>query len=343
MNDHTEPGRRPPRYRALFAKLKRRHVFKVAMVYGATAFLVLAAVELVYEVVDLPAALITILTAFAFLGFPLAVAFAWRFEITADGVRRIPPPAEGEIEAIASASRRERWPAGFLALAGLFLLVGGVGGAWLARKQASSNPAETSAEASGPSNLEAPGTVQLFNAGLMASLHGRNGDAIQAFTAALEIERRPEILDARSRAYLEVDRNDEAVSDAEEAVALEPDNPAYLNNRAWAYREVGRDADALADLNRALSLDPGLEDARLNRATLLRTMERHEEAVADFTYIIEARPENAAGYFNRASALQAAGRTEKAVADLERFIELTGNARLEARARERIARWEGQE
>ena len=130
---HRTPTLKP--YRALFAELKRRHVLKVASVYGAVAFVVVQAVDVLQKTLGLPEWFLTFFVALAFLLFPIGLVLAWAFEITPEGVRPTRPAGAGELEAIALAARRERWPAGMFALVGVFLLVGGVGGAWLARQE----------------------------------------------------------------------------------------------------------------------------------------------------------------------------------------------------------------
>ena len=75
-------------YQRLFAELKRRHVFRVAAVYGATAFVVVQVADLLQEALRLPEAFLTGTAVLALLGFPIYVVLAWAFENTTDGVVR---------------------------------------------------------------------------------------------------------------------------------------------------------------------------------------------------------------------------------------------------------------
>ena len=120
----TSPDRRP-RYQTFLAELKRRHVFKVAAVYGATAFVVLQLADIVFPSMGLPEWTIPLIVALTLAGFPLALVLAWAFETTPDGVRKTDPAASGELEAIASQPRGARWPSGVLAVLGFALLLGG--------------------------------------------------------------------------------------------------------------------------------------------------------------------------------------------------------------------------
>ena len=114
------------RYQAFLAELKRRQVFKVMAVYGAVAFVVVQAADIVFPRLGLPDWTITFIVAVTVIGFPIAVVLAWAFELTPEGVKRTDAAAAGELEAIAAQPRGRRWPAGILALAATILLVGGI-------------------------------------------------------------------------------------------------------------------------------------------------------------------------------------------------------------------------
>ena len=69
-------------------ELKRRNVFRVAIAYIITAWLLLQAVDLVLENVNAPDWVMQVFMLALAIGFPLAVFFAWAFEMTPDGVKR---------------------------------------------------------------------------------------------------------------------------------------------------------------------------------------------------------------------------------------------------------------
>ena len=110
-----------PGHQRFFAELKRRHVFRVAAVYGATAFVIVQAADVFQEALRLPEAFLTGVAVLALLGFPLALVLAWAYERTPDGVRKTVGAETGEIESIASAPAGKRWPIGLAALAGAAL------------------------------------------------------------------------------------------------------------------------------------------------------------------------------------------------------------------------------
>ena len=86
----------PPSKLATFlAELKRRRVFRVAIVYAGVAFIVFQIVDATFEPLHLPDWAGTLVVALLALGFPIAVGLAWAFDITEKGVvRATKEPAE---------------------------------------------------------------------------------------------------------------------------------------------------------------------------------------------------------------------------------------------------------
>jgi TolB-like protein len=109
-------------YQRLFAELKRRNVFRVAAVYGATAFVTIEAADLVFPRIPLPEWTIALVVWLALLGFPVALVLAWAYEKTPDGVRQTDPAETAELDAIVAQPLGSRWPAGIAALVGVALL-----------------------------------------------------------------------------------------------------------------------------------------------------------------------------------------------------------------------------
>jgi TolB-like protein len=121
-------------HQQFFAELKRRHVFRVAWLYGIVAFGVLQAADLALPRLGLPDWTVTFMLAIVLLLFPVALMLAWAFEVTPEGMRKTEAPEPGEIEAIVAAPASKRWASGILALLGVLALVGSTW--WLARRTA---------------------------------------------------------------------------------------------------------------------------------------------------------------------------------------------------------------
>jgi len=72
----------------LFSELKRRNVFKVAAAYIIVGWLIMQAGEVMGPALRLPDWVNSALAFFLILGFPLAMIFAWAFEMTPDGIKK---------------------------------------------------------------------------------------------------------------------------------------------------------------------------------------------------------------------------------------------------------------
>jgi TolB-like protein len=88
-------GESGSRLRGFLAELKRRRVFRVAVVYAAVAFVIWQAAEIAFEALSLPAWALTLLVVVTLLGFPVAMVLAWAFDVTPKGVVRTESLHEG--------------------------------------------------------------------------------------------------------------------------------------------------------------------------------------------------------------------------------------------------------
>ena len=73
---------------SFIAELKRRNVFKVAAAYIIIGWLILQVGEVLAPALRLPDWVNSMLAFFILLGFPLALFFAWAFEMTPEGLRK---------------------------------------------------------------------------------------------------------------------------------------------------------------------------------------------------------------------------------------------------------------
>jgi len=72
---------------SLFAELKRRNVFRVGIAYVVLAWILLQVGDTLAPALHLPEWINSALAFFLILGFPLAIFFAWAFELTPDGLK----------------------------------------------------------------------------------------------------------------------------------------------------------------------------------------------------------------------------------------------------------------
>src|SRR6266536_2042230 len=74
--------------RNLFAELKRRNVYKVAIAYGAVAWLLTEVATQVFPFFEIPNWIVRLVVLVIIAGFPIAVVVAWAFELTPEGLKR---------------------------------------------------------------------------------------------------------------------------------------------------------------------------------------------------------------------------------------------------------------
>jgi adenylate cyclase len=118
----------------LMAEMKRRKVFRVAVVYAAVAFIVFQVADIAFPALQLPDWTVTFVVALAGLGFPVALVLAWAFEITPDGVVRAEIHHDGGADAAGDSAGGpvdRRWDAQRIAAVGGALVLALAGGAFM--------------------------------------------------------------------------------------------------------------------------------------------------------------------------------------------------------------------
>ena len=69
-------------------ELKRRNVIRVAIAYAIVGWLLVEVASVVLPTLLLPDWTLRILVLFVILGFPLALVFAWAYELTPEGLKK---------------------------------------------------------------------------------------------------------------------------------------------------------------------------------------------------------------------------------------------------------------
>ena len=73
---------------SLFAELRRRNVFRVALTYAVVAWLLIQVASVFLPMVDAPAWIITAFVVLLGLGFAMALFISWAYEMTPEGLKR---------------------------------------------------------------------------------------------------------------------------------------------------------------------------------------------------------------------------------------------------------------
>lgn len=104
---------------SIFAELKRRNVFRVGVAYLVIAWLLMQVTDTLVPALHLPSWIITAAALFLIIGFPLALVFAWAFELTPEGLKR-----EADVELTASISQKTGRKLDYVIIGALVLALG---------------------------------------------------------------------------------------------------------------------------------------------------------------------------------------------------------------------------
>jgi TolB-like protein/Tfp pilus assembly protein PilF len=74
--------------RHFFSELQRRNVYKVAVAYGIVAWLLIQIATQTFPFFEIPHWIVRAVILLLLLGFPIALVFAWVFELTPEGLKR---------------------------------------------------------------------------------------------------------------------------------------------------------------------------------------------------------------------------------------------------------------
>src|SRR5947207_8491169 len=124
--------------RKLFAELKRRNVYKVAIAYAVVAWLLMQIATQIFPFLEIPNWAIRLVIMLIVIGFPIALIIAWAFELTPEGLKR----TEAADELPKKAPRNRAWSyvviiAGAISVGVLFL------GRYTSSKQSAELPAKS--------------------------------------------------------------------------------------------------------------------------------------------------------------------------------------------------------
>src|SRR5882724_4067854 len=92
--------------RNVFAELKRRNVYKVAIAYGVVAWLLIQIATQVFPFFEIPNWAVRLIVLVVIVGFPIALVIAWAFELTPEGLKRT---ETADAEHLPGRSQKRAW------------------------------------------------------------------------------------------------------------------------------------------------------------------------------------------------------------------------------------------
>ena len=186
-----------------------------------------------------------------------------------------------------------------------------------------------------------------FSRGMIKSNLGRPEEAVSDANEAIRLN--PNYAPAYMlRGYIKsnLDRPEEAVSDLNEAIRLNPNYaPAYMI-RGMIKNSLDRPEEAVSDLNEAVRLKPNSADPYMIRGMIKNNLDRPEEAVSDLNEAVRLKPNSADAYMIRGMAKVALGKVEEARVDYQmalKIAEQQGDEDLKANIEQMLQRFKDHE
>jgi predicted O-linked N-acetylglucosamine transferase (SPINDLY family) len=162
--------------------------------------------------------------------------------------------------------------------------------------------------------------------GVIAAQTRNPGRAVALVSRALEIDSRNAIAYFnRGSALQELGRLSAALSDYDQAIALNPGLVQAYANRGVILFELRRFQAALESCDKALQLDPSFAEAHFNRANALKGLELWDAALDGYDRAIAIRSNYAQAHFNRANLLRQLKRWEAAIDGYDKTIAIRGD------------------
>ena len=184
-------------------------------------------------------------------------------------------------------------------------------------------PSALPAPSSAHVDAEPDGALAYYKLANLLKDRGQLDEAVSNYDAAIALD--PTYAFAlcnRGVVLARLNRLDAALDSYDRAIAVNSGDALVYFNRASVLRSLGRTKEALANFDRALALKPDYVESYCNRGNLLNELGRSEEALASYDRAIEIQPNFFEAYFGRGTARQRLDRAEEALTDFDRALML---------------------
>lgn len=168
-----------------------------------------------------------------------------------------------------------------------------------------------------------PEAVESLNHGKTLLELRRYEDAMSNLERAVQIDPKyPEAWLERGKALEKLQKYEEALRSYDEAVKLQSDYSEAWYNRAIMLSELKRYEEALISLNKAVKYQPNYPEAYYFRGILLDKMQRDEEALSSLDKSLEIAPDYALALYYRGVVLNELKRHQEALETLEKAVQV---------------------
>jgi tetratricopeptide (TPR) repeat protein len=117
----------------------------------------------------------------------------------------------------------------------------------------------------------------------------------------------------------------EAISDLNQAVLLQPDFAVAYSHLCLAFIQIGDYHNAVTNCNQAIQLSPNNSENYLNRGLAHYRLGEYQAAIVDNTVALKLKPYDFRAHYNRGLASSSQGNHTAAIADYDRALSLVPN------------------
>jgi len=165
--------------------------------------------------------------------------------------------------------------------------------------------------------------MEHYNLGIALAKAGRVQEAISQYQQTLQLN--PTIDGVRNNLGVALEREgrvQEAVACYEQAVRLTPDDAEAHNNLGSALARLGRVPEAIVHWERAVHLRPDYAEAHYNWGVALARLNRLPEAMEHWEKAVHIKPDYADAHNNLGAGLLRLGKVQDAIGQFEEVLRL---------------------
>jgi tetratricopeptide (TPR) repeat protein len=160
--------------------------------------------------------------------------------------------------------------------------------------------------------------VEWFEKGYAYNISGDYGNAINAFTKAIELDQKyANAYVNRGFAHYKLGNYRQAIENYDNAIELNPKYGIAYYNRSVAYKELSNYRQAIEDLSKDIELEPKYANAYNNRGIAYYRLGNYRQAIENYDKAIELDPKYANAYYSRGAAYYKIGNREQCFEDLK--------------------------
>ncbi len=145
-------------------------------------------------------------------------------------------------------------------------------------------------------------------------------EAIAIYSKLIQIKSEAYAYNNRGAAKYYLGNKQEAISDYDRAVSINPQAADVYNNRGLAKSALGNKQGAISDYDLAISINPLYVEAYRNRGVAKSALGNKQGAISDYDKAIAINPQFSAAYYNRGVVKYTLGNKQEAINDYDRAL-----------------------